>query len=318
MRARSILLGVFALAASAVISVIALANRDVSARQAELNRQSATIQTRSGTLEYARTGAGPPVLVIHGAGGGFDQGLLIADTFIGDGFDVIAPSRFGYLQSALPSIASTAAQADAIADLLDALGIERVSVVGFSGGSPPALQLALRHPDRVRCLVFMSSAPFTPHRPPEAARPIPDWAYRSLLGNDVLYWLMTKTMRAMLEEAFDARADLRSGSRTEEEGMIGRLIDGFSPASQRVPGIANEGAAIDPDALYEIERIAAPTFVLHSRDDRLNQFAIGEDLAQRIPGARFIAYESGGHLMLGHHASTREATAGFLRDCAAP
>lgn len=318
MRVRSILLAVLGVAALAAIFVIIQASRDVRARQADLDGQSTTIQSRSGNLQYARAGAGPPILVIHGAGGGFDQGLLIADTFVGDGFDMITPSRFGYLASALPSDASTAAQADAFIDLLDALEIGRVSVVGFSGGSPPALQLALRHPDRVRCLVLMSSAPFTPYRPPEASRPIPDWAYQSLLGNDTLYWLMTKTMRPTLEEAFDARADLRAAPRPDEEAMIDRLIDGFSPASQRVAGIANEAAAIAPSALYEIERIAAPTLIIHTKDDRLNQVAIGEDLARRIPGARFVTYDSGGHLMLGRHQSTQEAVSNFLGDCAAP
>lgn len=317
MRARVLVFTAFALAVSAVLSVVILADQDVSAREAMLGRQSSTIQTKFGALQYARRGEGAAVLVIHGAGGGFDQGLLIADTFVGEGVEVIAPSRFGYLASALPAEASTAAQADAFAALLDRLQIERVSVVGFSGGSPPALQLALRHRDRVNCLVLMSSAPFTPHRPPEASRPIPDWAYQSLLGNDALYWLMTKTMRPMLEEAFDARRDLRSRSLPAEEAMIDRLIDGFSPASQRVAGIGNEAAAIDPAAIYEIERIAAPTLVIHARDDRLNQFAMGEDLAQRIPGARFIAYDTGGHLMLGRHQSTVSAVSDFLRDCAA-
>ncbi len=315
MRVRSVLLAALAVAALAVIFVMVQANRDVGARQAELDRLSSTIQTRSGDLQYARVGGGHPILVIHGAGGGFDQGRLIADTFVDDGFDVIAPSRFGYLASALPADASTAAQADAFIDLLDALEIQRVSVVGFSGGSPPALQLALRHPDRVRCLVLLSSAPFTPHRPPEASRPIPDWAYQSLLGNDALYWLMTKTARPMLAEAFDARADLRSQSPPAEEAMIDRLIDGFSPASQRVPGIGNEAAAIDPRAIYEIERIAAPALVIHARDDRLNQLAIGEDLGARIPDAHLIAYGTGGHLMLGHHGAARAAVTAFLRDC---
>ncbi len=308
-----LLVGVFALV------ILFLAMRDIEARQAELNRQAQIIESRSGVLEYVRTGEGPPLLVIHGAGGGFDQGLLIAETFTGEGFLRISPSRFGYLGSALPRDGSTAAQADAFVDLLDALNIERASVLGFSGGAPPVLQLALRHPERVRCLVLMSPAPFTPHRPPSRARPMPDWAYQSLLGNDVIYWLMTKSARGMLEEAFDARADLRPTPRDgDEEAMIARLIDGFSPASRRVAGVANEASAIDPEARYEIERIGAPTLVLHARDDRLNQFAIGEDLARRVPGARLVAFDTGGHLLLGHQAEVREEVASFLTRCAAP
>ena len=308
-----LLVGLFAFA------LLFLAKRDVEAARAELNRQTQIIEARSGVLEYARSGEGSPVLVIHGAGGGFDQGLLIAETFTGEGFQQIAPSRFGYLGSALPRDASTAAQADAFVDLLDALNIERASVLGFSGGAPPVLQLALRHPERVRCLVLMSPAPFTPHRPPSRARPMPDWAYQSLLGNDVIYWLMTKRARGMLEEAFDARADLRPTPRAgDEEIMIARLVDGFSPASRRVAGVANEASAIDPEARYEIERIGAPTLVIHARDDRLNQFAISEDLTRRISSARLVAFDTGGHLLLGHQAQVREEVTSFLTRCAAP
>jgi len=41
-------------------------------------------------------GEGPPVLIVHGAGGGYDQGLWVARDSVGEGFRIIAPSRFGY------------------------------------------------------------------------------------------------------------------------------------------------------------------------------------------------------------------------------
>lgn len=88
-------------------------------------------------------------------------------------------------------------------------------------------------------------------------------------------------------------------------------------ASERAGGIANEAAAIDPNATFDIDRIEAPALVLHARDDRLNQVAISEDLAARITNANLIAYNSGGHLMLGHHQELREHTAAFLHQCAA-
>ena len=87
-----------------------------------------------GDIEYAIQGKGLPVLVVHGAGGGYDQGLLIGENYVGDGHRFIAPSRFGYVRSSIPQNGSPVAQADAYAALLDALGIERVAVVGFSDG----------------------------------------------------------------------------------------------------------------------------------------------------------------------------------------
>src|SRR5215208_6881545 len=101
-----------------------------------------------GDIEYAVQGKGLPVLLVHGAGGGYDQGLLIGENYVGDGHRFIAPSRFGYVRSSIPENGSPAAQADAYAALLDTLGVERVAVVGFSDGGPSALQFALRYPER--------------------------------------------------------------------------------------------------------------------------------------------------------------------------
>lgn len=71
----------------------------------------------------AGEGDGPPVLLLHGAGGGYDQGLLIGETFLGAGYRFIAPSRFGYLRSAIPRDGSPGAQADGYAALLDTLTV---------------------------------------------------------------------------------------------------------------------------------------------------------------------------------------------------
>ena len=76
---------------------------------------------------------------------------------------VIAPSRFGYLGSSMPPNATPAAQADAFAALLDALGIDRIDVIGESAGATSALQLALRHPERVKHLaVLVGNLPGSP------------------------------------------------------------------------------------------------------------------------------------------------------------
>ncbi|MCU0759555.1 MAG: alpha/beta hydrolase [Steroidobacteraceae bacterium] len=309
---------VLLLSAAAVIRL--LAARDTAARVAELELRHRFAPTRHGAIEYVAWGEGDTaVLVLHGAGGGFDQGRLIAEAFVGAGAGAdwraeagaaglrwIAPSRFGYLGSKLPEgDASPVAQADALADLMDHLRIDRLAVVGFSGGTPPALQLAARHPRRVSALVLVSSAPFTPYAPDESARPVPAPVYQALLGSDVVYGVLARVARELLLEAFDARAELRAGLPAGERAFVERLVDGFVPASGRIAGVRNEGAAIDPRIDYALETIRAPTLVVHARDDRLNAFALGETLARRIPSAGFLALDRGGHLLLGSHAQVR-------------
>jgi 2-hydroxy-6-oxonona-2,4-dienedioate hydrolase len=102
--------------------------------------------------------------VIHGAGGGFDQGLELAQPLIDAGFRVIAVSRFGYLRTPMPAVASPEAQADAHACLLEALKIERTAVIGGSADAPSAMQLCLRHPERCSALVLLFPMAFAPNR----------------------------------------------------------------------------------------------------------------------------------------------------------
>jgi pimeloyl-ACP methyl ester carboxylesterase len=59
-----------------------------------------------------------------------------------------------------------------------------------------------------------------------------------------------------------------------------------------------------------------PTLVIHAKDDHLNPFRFGEYTAQHIPGAQFLPLETGGHLLLGHHAEVRARTSTFLQQYA--
>ena len=292
--------------------------RDMRAIAHRLSTESRLIQTSHGPVEFAVRGEGPPVMVVHGAGGGYDQGILIADTFGGNGFRWIAPSRFGYLRTPLPEDASTRAQADAFAGLLDALGIERIGILAISGGVPPSLQFAAHYPARVSSLVLLSSAPYTPLKADEQARPIPAWAYQTLFSSNFPYWLLQRLARRRLEALFDVAPALRETLTPEDRTLVSRLIDAFQPVTQRVDGVRNEAAAIDPRAHYALDRITAPTLVIHARDDGMNPFSVGEHIAAHVPNARFMPLTSGGHPLLGHQAEVLEHVSAFLRKFSGP
>lgn len=287
--------------------------RDIRALRARLS-ESEIVKTRQGEVEFARWGEGPTVLALHGAGGGYDQGALLANALGGEGFHWLAASRFGYLRSSLPRDSSTPAQADALAELLDAVGAPRIAILAMSGGVPPSLQFALRYPERVSALVLLSSAPFTPFTAEEQDLPVPIWLYQALFSTDFPYWLLEKIARPNLEPIFDVRPELRSGLSAEEETFVAEMIAGFLPVTARIAGVGNEGAAIDPAVDYPIERIGVPTLVIHARDDGINPYAIGESIARRIPGAEMADLPDGGHLLLAHHAAVRARVNAFLRE----
>jgi len=153
-----VILAVLAVAAG----VYAVFARDLRAARARLAGRSKTVETSFGTLEYAVMGEGAPVLIVHGAEGGFDQGIDTTGALAGRGYRLIAPSRFGYLRSTLPGNPTAAMQADAYAQLLDRLGIDKVAVVGISAGAWSSLQFAIRHPERCRALVLLGPADYLP------------------------------------------------------------------------------------------------------------------------------------------------------------
>ena len=124
-------------ALAAVLAAGWLAYQDDLRREVErVSSGSQLVDTPCGPIEFAAAGSGPAVLLVHGAGGGFDQVLEFVDQFAGAGFRAVAMSRFGYLRTPLPADASAAAQADAHACLLDALKIERAALFGALAVDP--------------------------------------------------------------------------------------------------------------------------------------------------------------------------------------
>ncbi len=139
-------------------------NDELSRARDEVSRGGRIANTAAGPIEYAEKGADIPLLSIHGAGGGFDQGLANVADLVGDGFRAIAPSRFGYLGTPHP-VTLPAAQADAHAALLTELKVDKAIVVGISAGARSAVELALRHPERVAALILIVPGTYAPASP---------------------------------------------------------------------------------------------------------------------------------------------------------
>jgi pimeloyl-ACP methyl ester carboxylesterase len=274
-------------------------------------------QTRCGPIEYADVGEGPPVLLAHGAGGGFDQGVAFGEPLAGSGLRVIAMSRFGYLRTPLPQDASAAAQADAHACLLDALGIRQAAVIGASAGAPSAMQFALRHPDRCSALVLLVPAAYVPR--PGGAPPMrtPAWTeflFETALRSDFLFWLAPRISRSTVMRAILATPPaVVEDASAPEQARVAEMLEQILPVSPRRLGLLNDAAVTSSLQRYELERIAAPTLVISVADDLFGTFDAARYTAEHVPGARFIGYPSGGHLWVGHQDEVVSEIADFLR-----
>lgn len=76
-------------------------NSDMAQARARAAEGAVLLQTRCGPIEVQEAGTGVPLLVVHGSGGGHDQGMVFAGALAQHGIRVIAMSRFGYPATSL-------------------------------------------------------------------------------------------------------------------------------------------------------------------------------------------------------------------------
>ena len=280
---------------------------DIREARERVSAGSQIAQTPCGPIEYAVTGDGPPVLVVHGSGGGYDQGLDFGEPLARSGFRVIAMSRFGYLRTPLPADASAAAQADAHACLLDALKIRRAAVIGASAGAPSSMQFALRHPDRCSALVLLVPAAYVPRAggaPPMKTSAWTEFLFDTALRSDFLFWAAPRISRSTVIRAILATPTaVVENASAAEQARVTKMINHILPVTPRRQGLLNDAAVTSSLPRYELERIAAPTLAISLADDLFGTF----------DGARYIGYPSGGHLWVRRQEELVSVIAAFLK-----
>ncbi len=293
---RRILVGLVAGVGVTVVAVAAAYLYDMRRAYDRIRGKSTIVASPYGDIEYTEGGSGPAVLVIHGSGGGFDQGELIVQALLGDRVHWIAPSRFGYLGSTYRDGATFDDQADAFAFLLDHLGVDRAAVVALSHGGPSALLVAVRHPDRVSSLALISAGVASSEDAAQAQANQQGNALTRIYQHDSWYWAITKAFRSRFLTLMGATETVIATLTPTERALIDQVIDGMNPVSPRAAGVAFDNQAAMPNE--RIAAIQAPTVIVHAKDDTLQRFRNAEFAAATIPGARLAAFERGGHLLL--------------------
>ena len=229
-------------------------------------------------MEFADRGEGPVALVIHGSPGGYDQGMVYGKELMKRGFRVIAVSRPGYLRTPLETGVTMEEQADAIDSLLRSIGISKCAVLGISEGSPCALQLASRHPERVGSLVLIS--------PPAASLTYPAIAsigyklFHDLTG-DIGCWLLRLQLRTDPSALFARMMEIGSSLRPsrcsalasealadpEQKSFLAGLAESITPLLPREPGIINDNAQLKDIRFPAKGSLAVPLLVLAGENE---------------------------------------------------
>lgn len=283
-------------AVAAIMGTAGVYIRDMRRAYERTRTGSQRISSPYGEIEYAENGSGPAVLVIHGSGGGFDQGQLLAEAVLSDEFHWVAPSRFGYLRSTCHVGATFDDQAHAYAALLDRLTIESAAVVALSHGGPSALLFAVLHPERVTSLTLISagvaSSTAVDQRRANRSGDALTWVFQ----RDYRYWLATRALRRRLLNLMGVSDAVIDGLSTAQRELADRVIEFMNPVSPRSAGVTFDNHAAMPNE--RIAAIRAPTLILHAKDDSLQLYRHAEFAAATIPNARVMGFDRGGHLLM--------------------
>jgi pimeloyl-ACP methyl ester carboxylesterase len=239
----------------AVVVVAVLGFRFLAWRgdvERRLAQRSIVVQTSAGSIEYGEMGSGIPVLMLHGTPGGFDTFLNMAEATdsYGAGLRIISPSRPGYLRTPIESGATPEEQARLYAALLDKLGIEKVFVMGASGGGPSALQFAMRYPDRCAGLVLEAAVT---HRIVVKQQWFP-----ALLQDFLLSVFRNSAIREL------------QGSNPSDPTLTkigGALFDSLIPSSPRAIGVANDLKQYARIENWDLGSIRCPTLIVTGSAD---------------------------------------------------
>jgi 3-oxoadipate enol-lactonase len=266
------------------------------------------IEVAGRRLSWNTVGNGPPLLLVNGyaaTGGDWDPTFLVT---LSRSFEVICPDNRGVGGSELGeeklTVAGMAADLEA---LLDALGIERLPVVGWSMGGFVAQCLAARAPRRVEALTLLSTDPGGPEAVPAAPE---EWS-RLLDHTGTPREQARRLISLLFPEPVAAEIDRRFGE------VVAAARAGLSPAALRAQEAAMEAwHAEAPPAPQDPQ---PPTVVAHGCEDALIPVANAKLVARRWSAERAELLDGCGHAFMAQEPErVAAALAIFVQAAAAP
>lgn len=259
-----------------------------------------TIAGPPGKLHWESTGSGDPVLLIMGlglSGGAWWRTVPV----LAKRLRVITFDNRGVGRSrSLVHSYTTEAMADDAVSVLDDAGIERAHVYGFSLGGMVAQQVALRHPERVRSLVLGATSPGGPRVVMPDPEVLEFFRRRPGMRHD-------DAARASVPYNYGPRCRREHPERIAED-LRRRLEHDFPEPAYR----AQLWAAALHNAHRQLERIQAPTLIVHGRLDRMIPVANARLLADAIPNSTLRVLDDCGHLYPTERPRIDGAIADFL------
>ena len=262
--------------------------------------------TSQGPIEYTDTGAGPPVLFLHGSPGGCDQGVLMS-RFLAVHHRIIAISRPGYLNTPLAERNRTpSAQADQVAELMSTLGIDRFGVMCWSGGGPVSYELAAAHPGRVAAVAVIAGVSTT-FNPARTLRGRLEMGEERMLFTRLGTWfanaLVDKAAATAISTLVAGEGDMTRSQAIQltaqimsDPGQRQFATELFSTVTgNRKAGFNNDFEQFRTLDL-PLDAITAPVLLVHARTDADVPFEQSVRATDSLPNSRLMTIDVGSHL----------------------
>jgi pimeloyl-ACP methyl ester carboxylesterase len=241
-------------------------------------------------VNYVEMGTGPPLLLVHGLSGCW-QNWLENIPYLARRHRVVAPDLPGFGGSPMPSWEiSIGAYARLIHDFCERLGLRRVSLIGNSMGGFISAEATIREPQRVEKLVLVSAAgvsharmrrepAVTAGRMAAAAAP---YALRFHEVSMIRPRLRQLAFRGLFWDPLRLRPEL-----LWEFLVPGVRNEGFLPALEALVGY---------DFLDRLPEIEVPTLIVWGRQDRVVPAADASEYNRLIPSSRLVVFDRCGHI----------------------
>lgn len=259
---------------------------------------SRTIRLDSGLVHYNDVGEGHPVVLLHGSGPGATSWSNFRPNIpeLSRHFRVLAVDMPGWGESEAVPLRERDHPATAV-QLLDALGLEKAAFVGNSMGGVTSLATAALHPDRVSHLITMG--PASQPRPvlfqagggPSEGMKVLFAGYRdpSVASMRHLAEIMTYDAGEAADDVAKDRAKAAQAHPEHLEHFLTGMAEGGTPVSRWA-------------SAEELAGVAAPSLLIHGRDDRVVHFEHSLQLVSLIPDSRLVLFNRCGHWAQLEHA----------------
>jgi pimeloyl-ACP methyl ester carboxylesterase len=235
-----------------------------------MQMQEETLDVRGHALRIRKQGDGAPVLYLHGAGGA--NWSWLHDELSAD-FQVIAPEHPGFGRSDIPDwLMSMSDLAYFYLDALDALGFDKVHLVGHSIGGWLAAEIAIRNTKRIRTLTLMAPAGIAAQEAPFA---------------DIFLWTPEESAANNYYDQSFAQARLAAPVD----------MDVFLQNRAGAARLAWNPRLENPQLAQWLHRIDTPTLLVWGRDDKVIPYACHAPYQKGIAQARLETIDRCGHAL---------------------